>query len=78
MTTPEVSPSPSEGAFSIDVEHFDSPDAMRLRAAQRIEIDQLLPGFFAHALSSMPVVRHDVRIMLACAFADLRQVIGRE
>ena len=26
-------------AFLIDVEHFDSPDAQRLRAAQRIEID---------------------------------------
>ncbi|WP_220038045.1 GNAT family N-acetyltransferase [Curtobacterium sp. MCBD17_032] len=25
--------------FLIDVEHFDSPDAQRLRAAQRIEID---------------------------------------
>ncbi|MBT2501475.1 GNAT family N-acetyltransferase [Curtobacterium sp. ISL-83] len=36
MTTPEVSPN----AVSIDVEHFDSPDAQRLRTAQRIEIDR--------------------------------------
>jgi GNAT superfamily N-acetyltransferase len=36
VTTPEVSPD----AFLIEVEHFDSPDAQRLRAAQRLEIDR--------------------------------------
>ncbi|QWS32414.1 GNAT family N-acetyltransferase [Curtobacterium aetherium] len=30
--------------FLIDVEHFDSPDAQRLRAAQRIEIDSTYGG----------------------------------
>ncbi|MDP4333910.1 GNAT family N-acetyltransferase [Curtobacterium sp. A7_M15] len=48
MTTPEVSPSTNAGddgpAFSIDVEHFDSPDAQRLRAAQRLEIDRAYGG----------------------------------
>lgn len=33
MTTPETRP------FAIAPEHFDAPDAQRLRAAQRIEID---------------------------------------
>lgn len=54
MTTPEVSPSsnPAGSAdsaddstvFAIDVEHFDSPDAQRLRAAQRLEIDRAYGG----------------------------------
>jgi GNAT superfamily N-acetyltransferase len=48
VTTPEVSPSTNAGddgpAFSIDVEHFDSPDAQRLRAAQRLEIDRAYGG----------------------------------
>ncbi|MBT1672244.1 GNAT family N-acetyltransferase [Curtobacterium flaccumfaciens] len=40
MTTPEASPN----AISIEVEHFDSPDAQRLRAAQRLEIDRAHGG----------------------------------
>ena len=40
MTTPEVSPN----TYSIDVEHFDSPDALRLRTAQRLEIDRAYGG----------------------------------
>jgi GNAT superfamily N-acetyltransferase len=35
VTTPAAAPN----AFTIAPEHFDSPDARRLRAAQRIEID---------------------------------------
>jgi GNAT superfamily N-acetyltransferase len=35
VTTPTANPN----AISIEVEHFDSPDSQRLRAAQRIEID---------------------------------------
>jgi GNAT superfamily N-acetyltransferase len=34
-----VSAAAPSSTFLIDVEHFDSPDAQRLRAAQRIEID---------------------------------------
>ncbi|MDO3697560.1 GNAT family N-acetyltransferase [Curtobacterium sp. MCSS17_005] len=37
---PEASPN----AISIEVEHFDSPDAQRLRAAQRLEIDRAHGG----------------------------------
>ena len=37
MTTPDAQ---DTAAVSIDVEHFDSPDAQRLRAAQRLEIDR--------------------------------------
>jgi GNAT superfamily N-acetyltransferase len=51
VTTPEVSPSTNPStpvddstAFEIDVEHFDSPDAQRLRAAQRLEIDRAYGG----------------------------------
>lgn len=40
MTTPEASPN----TISIEVEHFDSPDAQRLRAAQRLEIDRAHGG----------------------------------
>ncbi|MBB1197189.1 GNAT family N-acetyltransferase [Curtobacterium flaccumfaciens] len=40
MTMPEASPN----AISIEVEHFDSPDAQRLRAAQRLEIDRAHGG----------------------------------
>ncbi|WP_420366645.1 GNAT family N-acetyltransferase [Curtobacterium sp. L3-7] len=40
MTTPEA----SSQSITIDVEHFDSPDAQRLRAAQRIEIDSTYGG----------------------------------
>ena len=37
---PEASPN----TISIEVEHFDSPDAQRLRAAQRLEIDRAHGG----------------------------------
>jgi len=37
VTTPDAQ---DTAAVSIDVEHFDSPDAQRLRAAQRLEIDR--------------------------------------
>ena len=37
MSTPDAQ---DTAAVSIDVEHFDSPDAQRLRAAQRLEIDR--------------------------------------
>ncbi|MCS6550680.1 GNAT family N-acetyltransferase [Curtobacterium flaccumfaciens] len=37
---PEASPT----TISIEVEHFDSPDAQRLRAAQRLEIDRAHGG----------------------------------
>jgi len=40
-TTPETSPESDPAApceIVIDVEHFDSPDAQRLRTAQRLEI----------------------------------------
>jgi GNAT superfamily N-acetyltransferase len=40
VSTPEVTPQ----SVTIDVEHFDSPDAQRLRAAQRIEIDSSYGG----------------------------------
>ncbi|MBO9046778.1 GNAT family N-acetyltransferase [Curtobacterium flaccumfaciens pv. flaccumfaciens] len=40
MTMPEASPN----TISIEVEHFDSPDAQRLRAAQRLEIDRAHGG----------------------------------
>jgi ribosomal protein S18 acetylase RimI-like enzyme len=40
VSTPEVTPQ----SITIDVEHFDSPDAQRLRAAQRIEIDSTYGG----------------------------------
>ncbi|MBT1607203.1 GNAT family N-acetyltransferase [Curtobacterium flaccumfaciens pv. betae] len=40
MTMPEASPN----TFAIEVEHFDSPDAQRLRAAQRLEIDRAHGG----------------------------------
>ena len=38
MTTPEHTPTTDD--LDIEVEHFDSPDAQRLRAAQRLEIDR--------------------------------------
>ncbi|TCK63543.1 GNAT family N-acetyltransferase [Curtobacterium sp. PhB136] len=45
MSTPEATPqSTAPQQIAIDVEHFDSPDAMRLRAAQRIEIDSTYGG----------------------------------
>ncbi|MGU3410978.1 GNAT family N-acetyltransferase [Microbacterium sp. M1A1_1b] len=45
MSTPDASPQHTDPrTIVIDVEHFDSPDAMRLRAAQRIEIDSTYGG----------------------------------
>jgi GNAT superfamily N-acetyltransferase len=50
VSTPDASPQRTEPGNTdprnivIDVEHFDSPDAMRLRAAQRIEIDSTYGG----------------------------------
>ncbi|MEV7931600.1 MULTISPECIES: GNAT family N-acetyltransferase [Curtobacterium] len=47
-TTPAAVPAPTgttvPRGLSIDVEHFDSPDAQRLRAAQRLEIDRSYGG----------------------------------
>lgn len=44
MTTPDASTDARPPQFSIEVEHFDSPDAQRLRAAQRLEIDRAYGG----------------------------------
>lgn len=44
MTTPDASTDARTPQFSIEVEHFDSPDAQRLRAAQRLEIDRAYGG----------------------------------
>ena len=44
MTTPDASTDSRTPQFSIEVEHFDSPDAQRLRAAQRLEIDRAHGG----------------------------------
>ncbi|KTQ99154.1 GCN5 family acetyltransferase, partial [Curtobacterium luteum] len=38
MTTPEHTPTTDD--IDIEVEHFDSPDAQRLRAAPRVAIDR--------------------------------------
>jgi len=47
VTTPEApaGTTPTDRpTITIDVEHFDSPDAQRLRAAQRLEIDRAYGG----------------------------------
>jgi len=69
VTTPEVSPN----TFSIEVEHFDSPDAQRLRAAQRLEIDRAHGGDTepgekptADSISVFFVARDESGTPLAC------------
>ncbi|WP_083519882.1 MULTISPECIES: GNAT family N-acetyltransferase [Curtobacterium] len=44
QTTPAQQTVPTTDQLAIDVEHFDSPDAQRLRAAQRLEIDRAYGG----------------------------------
>lgn len=71
--TPEATPTNADAAFSIDVEHFDSPDAQRLRAAQRLEIDRAYGGDTepgekptADSIAVFFVARDDDGTPLAC------------
>ncbi|MCA5922223.1 MULTISPECIES: GNAT family N-acetyltransferase [Curtobacterium] len=73
MTTPEVSPSTNANTFSIEVEHFDSPDAQRLRTAQRLEIDRAYGGDTepgekptADSIAVFFVARNEAGTPLAC------------
>jgi GNAT superfamily N-acetyltransferase len=69
-----TSPAPSPLRFSIAPESFDSPDAQRLRAAQRIEIDGAYgrdtePGDkpTAESIAAFFVARDDAGMALGCA-----------